>query len=157
MQQVFGWAAKAMVGTTLAIVALACAPQGGYRVVQKVPSQGGEVALTGYDQNMARQKANDYMKAECGGGFDIVEEHEEVTGQTSQTSGDSNTRKEKDLFGKPVKHTSTDQTTTTQNTKEWRLKYKCKGDAPPSEKASTPADPAAPKTSSQIHELVVRF
>jgi hypothetical protein len=148
------WTAKAVVGTTLAFVALACGPYGSYRVVKTQPHTAGEVALQG-DRQLAHQKAEQYMTSECSGGYDIVEEGEAVTGSTSRSNADST--KQKDIFGQKVNNTQT--STRSTDTTEWRVKYKCKGagDAPPSEKAATPAPDAPAKPSSAIKQIVVRF
>lgn len=150
LDSALGLGAKAMVGGLLALAALACGPYGNYRVVKTQPHKAGEVALEG-DRALARQKAEAYMTSECSGGYEIVEEGEEVTG--SQSSSSSNTQPTKDIFGRKTQSTQT--STNTVNTREWRVKYKCKdGEAPPSEKAATPADP---QKKSQIREVVVRF
>jgi hypothetical protein len=114
---------------------------GTYRVVKKTPN-GGEVALQGSPEK-AREGAQEYMAAQCPGGYDILEEGEAVVG--SETT--EQTRKGPDVFGVPTRTTNA----STTDKREWRIKYQCKG--------TTPAPAAAGEAPKQgsIHELVVRF
>lgn len=107
---------------------------GGIRVVKKTQT-GGELALLG-SQEKAREEATKYMTAQCPSGFDILEEGEAVVGSTSS----SNAQQTTSWTGRPAVAT----TTSTEDKREWRIKYQCKGSAGEQKSAS-------------IHELVVRF
>src|SRR5689334_21653007 len=76
---------------------------GSIRVVQKTPT-GGVVALLG-SQDKAREKAAEYMSAQCPEGYRIVEESEAVVG----TETTAETRKDK-VFGVPVTSTTAETT-----------------------------------------------
>ena len=81
------------------------------RVVQKTPD-GGVVALQGV-QSGAREKADDYMRAQCGGEYAVIEEGEAVVGS------DTTSRKTSSFLGPTTQAQSTDRT-------EWRITYRCK-------------------------------
>ncbi|WP_437289496.1 hypothetical protein [Sorangium sp. So ce406] len=136
-------------------------PYGDVRVVRRT-KVGGELAILG-DREVAMQKANTTMATTCGGpeSFEIVEEGETVVGEES--TSESSEQREKDFFG--PKRRKQESTSTTQKT-EWRVKYECKKDEPAAEKA--PADEAAPaddgsgavegKTEGRrVHEVIIRF
>jgi hypothetical protein len=98
----------------VSILGLATTACSSIRVVKKMPD-GGIVALQG-DQGGARQKAEDYMHGQCPGGYDVVEEGEAVVGQ------ESTARTSKTIIGPVTSGTS-------QDVREWRITYKCKGAA----------------------------
>lgn len=81
------------------------------RVVQKTPD-GGVVALQGV-QSGAREKADEYMRGQCGGEYAVVEEGEAVVGS------DTTARKTSTFLGPATQSHSTDRT-------EWRISFKCK-------------------------------
>ena len=124
----------------LTIAALGLAACGNYRVVRRTPN-GGEVALEG-DQGKAREKAEEYMRGQCPSGYDVLEEGEAVVGQ--EMTGNTHEQK---VFGLPVQTTSA----STQDKREWRVKYQCKGTTP------TPAANGAVKPSAQIQQVIVRY
>jgi hypothetical protein len=79
---------------------------------------GGTLALVGFDRQKAMQNAHVTMASHCGpGAYTIVQEGEHVTG--SQTNERDETRKTKE--GTVVKEGGT----TTSNTTEWRIVYRC--------------------------------
>lgn len=117
---------------------------GSYRVVKKVPS-AGELALVG-PQEEARQKAEGYMKDQCPQGFDILEEGEAVIGQNST----SQTNVQRGWLGPQANSSSS-----TEDKREWRIKYQCKGAGPAP--AAPGAAPAAATPQAKIHELVIVF
>jgi hypothetical protein len=80
-------------------------------VVQKTPD-GGVVALEGV-QSGAREKADDYMRSQCGGDYAVVEEGEAVVG------ADTTTRKTSTFLGPATQSQSSDR-------REWRITFKCK-------------------------------
>jgi hypothetical protein len=125
--------------SVISLLALAgCGAGGTFRVVEKT-SAGGVVALPSA-QDMGRQQAEQYMKTQCPGGYDVQKEAEAVIGsdttQGTQKAG---------FFSAPT------ATTTSVQKTEWRIEYKCKGGAP-----EAPADQNA-KKSSQVHTLIVRY
>ncbi|MBX3211122.1 MAG: hypothetical protein KF850_03750 [Labilithrix sp.] len=63
-------------GVALALVALFMGGCGSYRVLSEAKS-GGTVALEGAHDG-ARSKAERYMRAQCPGGFEIVEEGDAI-------------------------------------------------------------------------------
>ncbi len=137
----------------LMVCALSAVACGGIRVVRVTPS-GGVLALQG-DQTKARQKAEDYMASRCTNGYDILEEGEAVVGQT--TSGSANTY---GSGGRRYGSSFTTMSSSSQDVREWRVTYQCKGaapEAPPA--AATPGAPANPPTTSkgEIETVVVRF
>ncbi|HEU4406107.1 MAG TPA: hypothetical protein VFS43_12635 [Polyangiaceae bacterium] len=135
----------------IAFFSLAAAGCSGIRVVKRTPS-GGELALVGAREG-AQQKANEYMAGQCPGGYDVLEEGEAVVGQETSTTS----RPTRGLFGdRQVQSNSV-----SEDKREWRVKYQCKGAEPPAAPAAAPADPAAPalKTSraGAVREVVVTF
>lgn len=82
------------------------------RVVKKTPD-GGIVALQGA-QDGAREKADEYMRSQCNGEYEVVEEGEAVIG--SETT----MRRHNTILGPATTAQSTDRA-------EWRITYKCKG------------------------------
>ncbi len=84
----------------------------GIRVVKRA-NDGGIVALQGPESG-AREKADEYMRSQCPKGYEIVEEGEAVVGQTAHAT----TRQG---FIGPV------TTAQTEDRREWRITYKCKG------------------------------
>ncbi|WP_437624878.1 hypothetical protein [Sorangium sp. So ce1151] len=138
-------------------------PYGEVRVVRRT-KVGGELAILG-DREVAMQKANSTMATTCGGpdSYEIVEEGETVVGEES--TSESSERREKDFFG--PKRQKQQSTSTTQKT-EWRVKYECKKDEPAPAEKEAPADEAAPaddgsgavegKTEGRrVHEVIIRF
>lgn len=100
-----------VLAATLGLSSVACS---GIRVVQKT-KDGGILALQGI-QDDAREKADSYMKGQCPKGYEIVEEGEAVVGQDTRMQS-NNTR-----YGSIGSAQSRD-------VREWRITYKCKGDA----------------------------
>jgi hypothetical protein len=111
---------------TAALFAFAVGGCSGIRVVKKT-QDGGVVALQGV-QSDARVKADEYMRAQCGGEYEVVEEGEAVVGS------DTETRKTNTFLGPATTAHSTDRN-------EWRITFKCKA-----------AKPAA-----ALHSVIVRF
>jgi hypothetical protein len=101
--------AYAMTFGTLALLVTGCSS---IRVVKKTPD-GGVVALQGI-QSDARNKAQDYMRSQCAGEYDVVEEGEAVVGS------DTTTRKTSTFLGPATTSQSSDRA-------EWRITYRCKG------------------------------
>ena len=97
--------------TTVSVVGVGCSS---IRVVQRTPN-GGTVALHGPEDG-AREKADEYMRAQCSmsgfAGYEIVEEGEAVVG--SETTS----RTQMETIG-PV------TTARTSDTREWRIAYRC--------------------------------
>jgi hypothetical protein len=81
------------------------------RVVKKT-QDGGVVALQGV-QSDARQKADEYMRSQCSGDYEVVEEGEAVVGS------DTTSRQTSGFLGPQTQSKSTDRS-------EWRITYKCK-------------------------------
>ncbi|MBX3197813.1 MAG: hypothetical protein KF850_30760 [Labilithrix sp.] len=63
-------------GVVLAVLTLFAAGCGSYRVLSEAKT-GGTVALEGA-HDRARSKAESYMRAQCPGGFEIVEEGDAI-------------------------------------------------------------------------------
>jgi predicted component of type VI protein secretion system len=82
------------------------------RVVKKMPD-GGVVALQGA-QDGAREKADEYMRSQCNGAYEVLEEGEAVIGS------DTTVRQQQTFLGPATTARSTDRS-------EWRITYKCKG------------------------------
>ncbi len=155
----------------IAFFAFAAAGCANIRVVKKTQT-GGEVALLGSREG-AQEKANEYMARHCPAGYDVLEEGEAVVGQNATTT----TRPTKGLFG--GKQLQSDSST--EDKREWRVKYQCKGAESPSARGPAgapggagpppgapppppaPVAPAAPaaalKTSraNPVREVVVTF
>lgn len=132
-------------------------PYGDVRVVRKT-KVGGELAILG-DREVAMQKASSTMATTCGGpdSFEIVEEGEVVVGEESVS--ESSERREKDFFGPKRKR---QESTSTMQKTEWRVKYECKKDEPAAAENTAPADDASGavegKTEGRrVHELRIRF
>jgi hypothetical protein len=123
----------AQVASMTSLFALVACAGASYRVVKKTP-EGGVVALAG-SRDEAHSLAEGYMKSQCPGGFDVVEEGEAVIGEDSKSA----TKPSLFTIGQNT------ATSTTQKT-EWRINYKCKGAAGGDEK----------KTSG-IRSFVVRY
>jgi hypothetical protein len=140
-----GWGLLAVGSVGILVTLEGCS---GYRVVQVHPGKDGIVALLG-DRDAAREKATGYMNEQCPGGFDIVEEGEAVTGQT--TNANSQSQGGQTIFGPAV---NTNTQATTRNTTEWRIRYQCKGAA--AAPGGGPA-PAASGAQSKIHEIILRY
>lgn len=102
------------VATLVSIASLLSLATGcsGIRVVQKT-RDGGVVALQGQESG-AREKADEYMRSQCPAGYEIVEEGEAVVGS------DTTVRQRQTFIG-PV------TTAQSEDRREWRLTYKCKG------------------------------
>jgi hypothetical protein len=112
------------------------------REVKRTPS-GGEVALLAQNGD-AQAQAQSLMASRCPAGYDILEEGEAVVGQEVQ----SNTTQRQGFFG-PTQST----TAQSQDKREWRIKYQCKGagGAPVAPAGTAPAPkPAA------VYEIVIR-
>lgn len=130
-------------------------PYGDVRVVRRT-KVGGELAILG-DREVAMQKASSTMATTCGGpdSYEIVEEGETVVGEESVS--ESSERREKDFFG--PKRRKQESTSSVQKT-EWRVKYECKKEEPAAEKEA-PADDAAPEEGKaegrRVHEVIIRF
>ncbi len=124
---------------TSVLALMGCAPASNFRVVEKT-SVGGVVALPSA-QDMAREKAEQYMKSQCPTGYDIQKEAEAVIGSDT-TQG----QQKASFFSAPTAATST------TNKTEWRIEYKCKGAAP-----DAPADQNAKKSTGAIQTVVVRY
>lgn len=118
--------------TALACLSLSAVGCANIRVVKKTQT-GGEVALLGSREG-AQEKANEYMARQCPGGYDVLEEGEAVVGQNATTT----TRPTRGLFG--GKQLQSDSST--EDKREWRVKYQCKGAVEPAS-AAAPAAPAA--------------
>ena len=120
-------------------------------MVKRTPA-GGELALVGAREG-AQDKANEYMARQCPGGYDVLEEGEAVVGQNTTTT----TRPTKGLFGgKQIQSDSS-----SEDKREWRVKYQCKGAEAPAAPAAAPAAPAAPALQTSragaVREVVVTF
>lgn len=111
---------------------------GTYRVVQVAPGTG-EVALTGLESD-ARPRAEQYMASQCPGGYDIVEQHEVIVGQDETSSTQTSTDK------KGREHSETK--TSTEDRREWHMRYQCKPQGAATDKAAQPASSAPPAPSS---------
>ncbi len=111
---------------------------GSIRVVKRT-QDGGIVALAG-SQSEARKKADEYMKGQCGGEYQIVEEGEAVIGEVS--SAESRPTR----FG-----TVQTQGSSTQKT-EWRLTFRCKATAAPTARTTS-----GPQQTAELHSYTVRF
>lgn len=95
---------------------------GSIRVV-RVGQTEGELALTGNMPSEAWQKAYAYMEGQCGvPGYEIVEQGEQVVGQTTNESSYTSTSKN-------GKRAQTSTYATTSDVKEWRVHYRCKSPA----------------------------
>jgi hypothetical protein len=119
------------------------------RVVKRTPA-GGELALIGA-RDEAQQKANEYMDRQCPAGYDVLEEGEAVVGQNMSTTS----RPTRGLFGdKQVQSNSV-----SEDKREWRVKYQCKGVEGPEAPSAAPAAPAPLKTgrAGAVREVVVTF
>jgi hypothetical protein len=102
-----------IVASLLGVIALTgCS---GIRVVQKTQT-GGVVALQGAEGG-AREKADEYMRQQCPKGYEIVEEGEAVVGQTTH----ADTR--------PGVFLGSHTTARSEDRREWRITYQCKGAA----------------------------
>lgn len=118
-------------------LAVALGGCGSIRVVKKTQA-GGEVALVG-SQDKAREKAAEYMQAQCPSGYDVLEEGEAVVGSTMSGQQQNGIG----VFGRPT----TTMNATTEDKREWRIKYQCKG-----------APGAAPEQkAAEVRDLVIRF
>ena len=100
---------------------LAGAACGTARLVER-NQYGGTLALVGFDRQKAMENAHVTMASHCGpGAYAVVQEGEHVTG--SQTSERDEVRKTKE--GTLVKEGGS----STSNTTEWRISYRCTGAA----------------------------
>lgn len=134
----------------LALSAVAC---GSIRVVSITPT-GGEVALQG-DQDKARDKAEEYMASRCGpAGYDVLSEQEAVVGQVATSSGPTY-----GVGGRRSGVSFTTMQTSTNDKREWRITYQCRGNGPPVPAVSGSPAPAGPPVSGkgEIEQIVVTF
>ena len=93
------------------------------RVVTVQPKKGGVIGIHNGLGGDARVKAEELMRANCMGPFEITEEGEVVTGSVSSGSAQTSEPTKKGKYTTSTTSTST----STQDTTEWRLTYKCTG------------------------------
>lgn len=120
-----------LVTTLIAISLVGCATA---RVVTKYPNKGGVIAIPREDDSKSREKAEEMMRATCGGrGYQILKEGEAVVGSKATTETNvkrtpQKTEKKKFLgleFEETTGGDNASSTTTTRNETEWRITYKC--------------------------------
>lgn len=94
------------------------------RVVKRQHGVGGIIAVPqGMDGGAnARREAENYMRQNCPGSYDIVEEGEVVVGQQGSQRTDSH--KDRDIFNRKISSSQTQSQSV--DITEWRMTYKCK-------------------------------
>jgi|GEM_PF-1264022 len=140
----------------VALVALATAACYPVREVRRTAT-GGELALLANNDG-SREEAGKLMTARCPNGYDILEEGEVVVGQVSRTDTQANTEQRRGFYNQPTQQTNATQTTTTEDKREWRILYQCKGVAgAPAADPAAPAPPAGnvliPARTSEVYEV----
>jgi hypothetical protein len=100
-----------------------------------------------------REHAEAVMKEKCPHGYTVVDEQEVVTGQVQHTQVNSNQSGNPTLAALHLDtvKTHTNETTTVEDRKEWRITFRS-ADAPPSvipTSAALPATPSQPGLPSQ--------
>jgi hypothetical protein len=75
------------------------------------------------NNDSTREEATKLMNARCPSGFDILEEGEVVVGQVTNT----NVNQRQNVVNVFGPSTSSNATTTTEDKREWRIVYQCRG------------------------------